>query len=83
MIQNGQWILWLMVIVGVPWIAWLIWSVRERKVAVQCYRCLGGGMALPDEDFDCTNCEGTGMVIFKTHLSTETLNKHFTVIWIK
>ncbi len=61
-----------------------LWEIsREYLCAIECPFCFpkGSGQGINDPEFDCTECSGTGAIIFKTYLSDP--GKHFNVIWTK
>ena len=51
---------------------------RQRTVAVRCGTCDGSGNDKRDSEFDCPDCKGGGLLIFKTYLSKKQCQKNFS-----
>jgi hypothetical protein len=57
--------------------AWMNWLLGLRTVGIQCESC-----NWENEETDCEDCNGTGIIIFKTFIA-EKLKETLKVCWIK
>lgn len=61
----------------------IIWSNMRKTAAIACYRCNSSGIDKYDKEFECEECNGTGLIIFKTYQGRDKWENFEGFAWYK
>lgn len=72
------------IVIAVAFIAILVTDTeRKHTMAITCPKCNGRGVDRKDELFNCSECDGTGLIIFVDHWDKSGFMKKDYACWWK